>query len=629
MTMEYISAIAVDFGSTNSGCAQIFSFDADGKLMYETPHLMHRTETYAKDNTWFYIEPSFLERVKSNYNDLTDADFRIASQELHSENPNIIWGRKTILSFAEKIMFEKWVSFKNFKMLLRDGIGDAMLDFPLVTIIKTFMRVLKIECLHIQSQRMQRTVSADEILWGITIPAIWDDNNKHIMVDVAHSVFSKNARVLSEAEGPIVANLLMSSNNGKAEFQNGRTSLVIDLGGGTTDMCLMKEVQRQNGEYKLEMIADTDGSAAGGNDVDKAFYIYLLRHISRNKTSDAGVAYDTMDDELLLRELFEEFSLHIGNFIKFENKWMELKSQMDLGEKPTCDFTFIREYRIWLCENGHSQLGDVVKELLVDGCELPTDTFVEKVLNPTFKKICDKITEIISSNKDKVTFDNIILAGGMSQNYALNAMIKNTIKAQLGEQGVAVIREAPGLFAGASVMTGNCYLLINRGFIERIARRSYYYDCDLDSLCSQLRDEYAEIGNPLKLGYINELIDNEMKDGYECTGRKGYIALCPIVLKDQIVKPYNTKLKTDVGQTRLSIAFYSTDGEIVVFANTQNPLVKLEGEIKLECKAEQGYDLEVDFNEAQISNALHYLLKLRESNEVVAEGFIDVMISEQ
>ena len=627
--MEYISAIAVDFGSTNSGCAQIFSFDADGKLMYDTPHLIHRTETYAKDNTWFYIEPSFLERVKSNYNDLTDADFRIASQELHSENPNIIWGRKTISSFAEKIMSEKWVSFKNFKMLLRDGIGDAMLDFPLVTIIKTFMRVLKIECLHIQSQRMQRTVSADEILWGITIPAIWDDNNKHIMVDVAHSVFSKNARVLSEAEGPIVANLLMSSNNGKAEFQNGRTSLVIDLGGGTTDMCLMKEVQRQNGEYKLEMIADTDGSAAGGNDVDKAFYIYLLRHISRNKTSDAGVAYDTMDDELLLRELFEEFSLHIGNFIKFENKWMELKSQRNLGVKPTCDFTFIKEYRIWLCNNGHSQLGDVVKDMLIDGCELPTDTFVEKVLNPTFKKICDKITEIISSNKGKVTFDNIILAGGMSQNYALNAMIKNTIKAQLGEQGVAVIREAPGLFAGASVMIGNCYLLINRGFIERIAKRSYYYDCDLDSLCSQLRDEYAAVGTTLKLGYINELIDNEMKDGYECTGRKGYIALCPIVLKDQIVKPYNAKLKTDVEQTKLSIAFYSTDGEIVVFANTQNPLVKVEGEIKLECKAEQGYDLEVDFNEAQISNALHYLLKERNSSEVIAEGYIDVMISEQ
>lgn len=629
MTMEYISAIAVDFGSTNSGCAQIFSFDANGKLMYDTPHLIHRTETYAKDNTWFYIEPSFLERVKSNYNDLTDADFRIASQELHSENPNIIWGRKTILSFAEKIMSEKWVSFKNFKMLLRDGIGDAMLDFPLLTIIKTFMRVLKIECLHIQSQRMQRAVSADEILWGITIPAIWDDNNKHIMVDVAHSVFSRNARVLSEAEGPIVANLLMSSNNGKAEFQNGRTSLVIDLGGGTTDMCLMKEVQRQNGEYKLEMIADTDGSAAGGNDVDKAFYIYLLRHISSNKTSDAGVAYDTMDDEQLLRELFEEFSLHIGNFIKFENKWMELKSQRDLGVKPTCDFTFIKEYRIWLCNNGHSQLGDVVKDMLIDGCELPTDTFVEKVLNPTFKKICDKIAEIISSNKGKVTFDNIILAGGMSQNYALNALIKNTIKAQLGEQGVAAIREAPGLFAGASVMTGNCYLLINRGFIERIARRSYYYDCDLDSLCSQLRDEYAVIGTTLKLGYINELIDNEMKEGYKLEGRRGYIALCPIVLKDQIVKPFNANLKTDVDQTKLSIAFYSTDGEIVVFANTRNPLVKEEGEIKLECKAEQGYDLEVDFNEAQISNALHYLLKERGSSEVIAEGYIDVMISEQ
>ena len=120
-----------------------------------------------------------------------------------------------------------------------------------------------------------------------------------------------------------------------------------------------------------------------------------------------------------------------------------------------------------------------------------------------------------------------------------------------------------------------------------------------------------------------------MKKGYENVGRRGYIALCPIVLKDQIVKPYNAKLKTDVEQTKLSIAFYSTDGEIVVFANTQNPLVKVEGEIKLECKAEQGYDLEVDFNEAQISNALHYLLKERNSSEVIAEGYIDVMISEQ
>ena len=30
--MAYISAIAVDFGSTNSGCARIVSFDENGKL---------------------------------------------------------------------------------------------------------------------------------------------------------------------------------------------------------------------------------------------------------------------------------------------------------------------------------------------------------------------------------------------------------------------------------------------------------------------------------------------------------------------------------------------------------------------------------------------------------------------
>ena len=53
--MDFISAIAVDFGSTNSGCARIISYDEDGKLKYDNPHLVHNTGTYAKDNTWFYI----------------------------------------------------------------------------------------------------------------------------------------------------------------------------------------------------------------------------------------------------------------------------------------------------------------------------------------------------------------------------------------------------------------------------------------------------------------------------------------------------------------------------------------------------------------------------------------------
>ena len=103
--MSYISAIAVDFGSTNSGCARVSSFDDKGNLVYTTPEFLQNIGSYAKDNTWFYVEPSFLERIRTEYDSLTDADFRIESRILaNTENPNIIWGREAIKRHSQKIL---------------------------------------------------------------------------------------------------------------------------------------------------------------------------------------------------------------------------------------------------------------------------------------------------------------------------------------------------------------------------------------------------------------------------------------------------------------------------------------------------------------------------------------------
>ncbi len=626
--MAYISAIAVDFGSTNSGCARIVSFDENGKLKYDTPHLVHSTGTYAKDNTWFYIEPSFLDRVISNYDSLSDSDFKIESPVIHTSTPNIIWGRKTIKEFADMLVSEKWVSFKNFKMLLRDGANDAMLDFPLVTIIKIFLRVIKIECLYLESNKLGRNVAVDEIQWGLTIPAIWNDQSKRIMRDCAHSVFSRTTRILSEPEGPLVANLLNSGEGGKVEYKAGRTSLVIDMGGGTTDICLMKEVKQSDGNYKLEMVANTDGSAAGGNDVDLHFYIHMLRFISKGKMSDAGVAYDSLDDETLLRDAFDGFKAKIKSFMDFEENWMKLKSQADLGKRATCDFTFTKDYRLWLSENGHKQLADNVKEMLVDGCEFPSAPFVEHVLTPTFKKICDKVKEIITSNKDRATFDNIILAGGMSKNQSLNVMVKQTIRELLGEAGVSAIREAPGLFAGSAVMTGACFLLVNRGFIERIAKRNYYYDCRVANITSCLHEDYATLGMQLARGVINSIRDDEDSLGYTKTERSDSVILRPIVLKGHIIHPYHRTLSTGTNQSHVNVEIFSSDGRVIIYANDKNPNLTKEGEIDKDCKENTDYDLEVDLNEAQISDEVHYIFKENGTEEILDEGYFKVILAE-
>ena len=620
--MSYISAIAVDFGSTNSGCARVTSFDDKGNLVYTTPEFLQNIGSYAKDNTWFYVEPSFLQRIRTEYDSLTDADFRIESRILaNTENPNIIWGREAIKRHSQKLLDEHWTSFKRFKMMLYHGNENyAGLDFPLLLIIKTYLRVIKLECLALESKRLGREVVADEILWGLTIPSIWTDDNKHVMVTLAHEVFTPQTRILSEPEGPLVYSLLVSSGQGKLEYQDGRITFVADMGGGTTDICLMKESLQEGDRWQVEMVANTDGQAAGGNDIDSDFYNYLLRKISAGKLSDSGVSYDSISDDDLFDTLFAGFQMNVGEFMDFEDEWYKLKNRPDLPNLSECPFTFTKEYRKWLMNNGHQAVADVVGEYMMDGCFFPAEEFKEKVFGPTFEKICSKISDILTTNKDQVTIGRVVLAGGMSCNQLLDSRVRNTIRQVLGES-VAISDMGP-LMAGGAIAAGACYLLLNEDFVVRLAKHNFFYDSFSDSVTALLKEKYADFGIELKMGEISAKMDDEA--AYEISNlRRGHLILGPIAIKDRLVKKYiNSSLSTAVGQTTLSMSFYSSD-EIIIYANEENPKLKVEANAELTCKPDTRYQLEVDFNEAQVSNALRYVLREFDTMEIVSEGYLE------
>ena len=104
--MQYLSAIAVDFGSSNTGVARIDHFE-NGKLTYTTPTLPYSDGYYAKDASWFFIEPSLLKKVETEWSNLKDVDFRILSRvNRTTEKPNIIWGRHFIQEKADLIQQE-------------------------------------------------------------------------------------------------------------------------------------------------------------------------------------------------------------------------------------------------------------------------------------------------------------------------------------------------------------------------------------------------------------------------------------------------------------------------------------------------------------------------------------------
>lgn len=627
MKHKEISAIVVDFGSTNSGCCRVCSHDAEGNLIFSNPEFLQNIGSYAKDNTWFYVESSFLERIGTNYDSLTDDDFRIESRIMpNTKNPNIIWGREAIKRHSNKIMEEHWVSFKRFKMMLYYGNKNyAGLDFPLLLIIKTYLRVLKLECLELETKRIGRKVKASEILWGVTIPSIWTDDNKRVMVDLAREVFTPQTHILSEPEGPLVYSLLMSSSQGKVEYKNGRISFVADMGGGTTDICLMKESLNEDGKWQVEMVANTDGQAAGGNDIDNDFIIYLLRKISIGQVSDKGVSYDSLSDNDLYDILFTGFQTNVGEFIEFEDNWYTLKNRPDLLNLKECPFTFTKGYRKWLLTNGHSAVANIVGEYLVDGCSFPAEEFKNMVFSPTFSKIRSKVIEILQDNKCRVDIDRVVLAGGMSCNQLLSSQLGNSIREILGDS--SQIADMGPLMSGGAIAAGASYILINEDFVVRLAKRYCYYNFNTQMVTSVLVNQYAELGKKLRIGDISSLMEDEEQYAVRLPDG-GSSILGPITIKDMLVKKYiDSDLCSKKAQTSIEMRFYSSD-DMVIYHNDDNPKLILEAVAEFNCKPDTRYELEVDFNEAQVSNELRYVLREYETKLVVSEGYLKDVVKQ-
>ena len=187
------------------------------------------------------------------------------------------------------------------------------------------------------------------------------------------------------------------------------------------------------------------------------------------------------------------------------------------------------------------------------------------------------------------------------------------------------------LMKGGAIMAGASYILLHRDVIIRLARKNYYYDSCIDKYHCTLRmiEEYQNWGIALKRGEISNMMDDETD--YAITFPNGtMLALSPIAIKGQLVQNYShDHLYTREGQTNLSVVLYSSENGFIIYANPNNPQLKVEADLKFNCRPECRYKLEVDFNEAQVSNALHYIFTEYESGKIVEEGYVKNAVTEE
>ncbi|XP_021373555.1 heat shock 70 kDa protein 12B-like isoform X2 [Mizuhopecten yessoensis] len=145
--------------------------------------------------------------------------------------------------------------------------------------IKVFTAVIKyLKDQMLTSCKNQMTdIKATDILWVLTVPAIWSDASKQFMREAAEAAGIQGNHLLIALE-PEAASLYCKylpferkGEGGLKTFTAGSKYLVLDAGGGTIDITA-HEVQRDG---SLKEIFKANGGDWGGTKVDHAFQVLL------------------------------------------------------------------------------------------------------------------------------------------------------------------------------------------------------------------------------------------------------------------------------------------------------------------------------------------------------------------
>ncbi|KAG2484372.1 hypothetical protein HYH03_016788 [Edaphochlamys debaryana] len=177
---------------------------------------------------------------------------------------------------------------EHFKLLLEDGaeagVGAGCALPPGVTRVQAAADYLGEMRKYIRDHLRRTagvTLSSDETVWCLTLPAIWSDAAKARMREAAHragltpSVGSRSLLLTLEPEAAALSAVAAGAGGGGAgALADGDVALVLDCGGGTADATLHR-VRGAGLGVRLEEAAVGRGALAGGAHVDAAAWSYM------------------------------------------------------------------------------------------------------------------------------------------------------------------------------------------------------------------------------------------------------------------------------------------------------------------------------------------------------------------
>ena len=377
-----------------------------------------------------------------------------ASVDYKVQTEIILDDQNYILQFGAdcvKFLKEKGLSaghyFKGIKMELYENKNTIIAknsgkELPLKLVIqKVLEKIKEIAINEISKNRPYLRQQTEKIKWVVTVPAIWDEHQKSIMMEscVGAGLVNENTdKSLFFALEPEAASLYCSMNKeiDREYFKKGDYYIVCDLGGGTGDIVAHLVGPNNN----LNEISPSCGGNYGSNEIDKYifkdiilklfgcqdFNTFYIKYKKRNNDNNGNIEdndkgelfrdWSELEREIkdfkegITKEKIEKMEKYPINFSLFQDIFDD---DIDINE-------LVEEYNSNIYEdNLQLSVKKTKKKWIV---ELPYE-----IVYNYMKTQANSICKIINDINEKEEIKTIIFVGGYCSNEILLSLIKKNL----------------------------------------------------------------------------------------------------------------------------------------------------------------------------------------------------------
>ncbi|NVO10324.1 MAG: hypothetical protein HXX16_10215 [Bacteroidales bacterium] len=552
---------------------------------------------------------------------IKDSDIK----DVNEDNSNIFWGRKSKEIFYNSKDPSEWVFFENFKMNLynqKNSVkGSDNKNYDLIDIISLFIRCIKVYTLK-KIKEIAVNIENDQTKWAVTIPTIWDNKAKEIMEKVFEKAFDEEVPKILEPEGAAMS--ILSHSKEFISMKKGETMLVVDCGGGTTDIVAFT-IKDDN---IFEEIVDSGGSADAGTQIDELFWDLITKKLVENTEFEKSIP--KINKENLLENFWKKFPLQK---LLMNDIWTkDIKHLSSLRMKNDIVFRFEEVYIEWLCNNNYSNIYEKRKSgfgtlaVRINYSEI-RETVYLPVINKIWSTVEQKILECQNKN---IKINYFFGAGGLTSLYELKTLLEENIKKISPDSIIRFDNDSGNINipSGGAIMAGAMYMLVNERYLRRVSKKTYLIEFAHNltnefSLVDKIRYDYSRLGVTVSVQEIEEKMKIQEKyiHKYMIDEEEHVNYLSPICLKNLPSQKFETQASPlSEKQSAMNFSIYSSYHNDVYYAGNniyKNDKVFFEGngEFSYPQGTVEVVNLEIDFN--AIENSRFFLIAKKDDQVVV------------